>query len=187
MGCVSALPTAPGGWCGRLPTSQSWWWCARAPSAGARDGGCECHQVASCDLSRSGGAATGARSHERGHSCHPLRRLGYAPLWPLRSGSSEQLLKLSGEHSLLEGTLLRARGILGSAAPICVTAATYSHDVRQAFDRLGIQGRLLIEPEGRNTAPAIAAAALVALQADPNATITVFPSDHVIGEGDDFL
>ena len=77
-------------------------------------------------------------------------------LWPLsRSDRPKQLISLGGDHTLLEGTLLRARTIAGAGDPICVTAAAYGAEVRQSLDRLGLRGRLLLEPEPRNTAPAL--------------------------------
>jgi mannose-1-phosphate guanylyltransferase/mannose-6-phosphate isomerase len=105
-------------------------------------------------------------------------------LWPLsRSDRPKQLISLGGNQTLLEGTLLRAKMIAGAADPICVTAAAYGAEVRESLNRLGLRGRLLIEPEPRNTAPAICAAALVAMRTDPKAVIVALPADHVIEEG----
>ncbi len=89
-------------------------------------------------------------------------------------------------HTLLEGTLLRAKTIAGAGDPICVTAAAYGAEVRQSLDRLGLRGRLLLEPEPRNTAPALCAAALVAMRTDPKAVIVALPADHVIEDGGAF-
>ncbi|MGB9141821.1 MAG: sugar phosphate nucleotidyltransferase, partial [Aestuariivirga sp.] len=108
-------------------------------------------------------------------------------LWPLsRSNRPKQLIPLTGDHSLLEATLLRAKTIAGSGELLCVTAAAYEAEVRQSLDRLGLGGRLIIEPEGRNTAPALAAAALVAMLIDREAIIVALPADHVIEEGEAF-
>ncbi len=106
-------------------------------------------------------------------------------LWPLsRSDRPKQLISLGGDYTLLEGTLLRAKKIAGASDPICVTAATYGAEVRQSLDRLGLRGRLLVEPEPRNTAPALCAAALVAIRTDANAVIVALPADHVIEDGE---
>ena len=108
-------------------------------------------------------------------------------LWPLsRSDRPKQLISLGGDHTLLEGTLLRAKAIAGAGDPICVTAAAYGAEVRQSLDRLGLRGRLLLEPEPRNTAPALCAAALVAMRTDANAIIVALPADHVIEDGEAF-
>ena len=108
-------------------------------------------------------------------------------LWPLsRSDRPKQLISLSGDYTLLEGTLKRAGTIAGASEPICVTAATYGAEVRQSLDRLGMRGSLLLEPEARNTAPALAAAALVAQRIAADAILVVLPADHVIEEGDAF-
>jgi mannose-1-phosphate guanylyltransferase / mannose-6-phosphate isomerase len=109
-------------------------------------------------------------------------------LWPLsRSDRPKQLISLGGDHTLLEGTLLRAKAIAGAGDPICVTAAAYGAEVRQSLDRLGLRGRLLTEPEPRNTAPALCAAALVAMRADANAVVVALPADHVIEDGEAFV
>jgi len=108
-------------------------------------------------------------------------------LWPLsRSDRPKQLISLDGGHTLLEGTLLRANAIAGAGDPICVTAVAYAAAVRQSLDRLGLRGALLVEPEPRNTAPALCAAALVAMRSDPNAVIVALPTDHVIDDGEAF-
>jgi mannose-1-phosphate guanylyltransferase/mannose-6-phosphate isomerase len=108
-------------------------------------------------------------------------------LWPLsRSDRPKQLISLGGEYTLLEGTLKRANTIAGASEPICVTAAAYGTEVRQVLDRLGMRGSLLLEPEARNTAPALAAAALVAQRIAADAVLVVLPADHVIEEGNAF-
>lgn len=108
-------------------------------------------------------------------------------LWPLsRRDRPKQLISLGGEYTLLEGTLKRASAIMGAGEPICVTAAAYGIEVRESLDRMGMRGSLLLEPEARNTAPALAAASLVALRIAADSIIVALPADHVMGEGDDF-
>lgn len=108
-------------------------------------------------------------------------------LWPLsRSNRPKQLISLGGDHTLLEGTLLRAKAVAGAGDPICVTAAAYGTEVRQSLDRLSLRGKLLVEPEPRNTAPALCAAALVAMRTDAKAVIVALPADHVIEDGGAF-
>ena len=109
-------------------------------------------------------------------------------LWPLsRSDRPKQFISLLGEHTLLEGTLLRAMAIAGATDPICVTAAAYGAEVRQSLERLGLRGILLLEPEPRNTAPALCAAALVARRICPGAVIVSLPADQVIEESGAFV
>lgn len=108
-------------------------------------------------------------------------------LWPLsRSNRPKQFISLGQAHTLLEGTLLRGQSIAGAIDPICVTAAAYGAAVRQSLERLRLRGRLLLEPEPRNTAPALCAAALVAMRTDPGAIIVALPADHVIEDGEAF-
>ena len=108
-------------------------------------------------------------------------------LWPLsRSDRPKQLISLIGDFTLLEETLKRAGTIAGAGEPICVTAKAYGAEVRQSLDRLGMRGSLLLEPEPRNTAPALAAAALVAQRIDADAILVALPADHVIEKGDAF-
>lgn len=108
-------------------------------------------------------------------------------LWPLsHSDRSKQLITLTSDHTLLEGTLMRAKTIAGAGDPICVTAACNGAEVRQSLDRLGLRGRLLLEQERRNTAPALTAAALVACGSDADAIIVALPADHIIEDSTAF-
>ena len=108
-------------------------------------------------------------------------------LWPLsRRDHPKQLISLSGEETLLEATLKRANLVSGSGEMICVTAADYGAEIRQSLSRLGLRGRLLLEPEARNTAPALTAAALLAARIDPGAIVVTLPADHSIADGDAF-
>ncbi len=105
-------------------------------------------------------------------------------LWPMsRAAYPKQFLSLGGDHSLLQQTLLRASGE-GYAAPIIVTNEDYRfHCAAQACE-IGAKPLILLEPAARNTAPAIAAAARVAMRADDDAILLVMPSDHAL-EADD--
>lgn len=109
-------------------------------------------------------------------------------LWPLsRSNRPKQLIALGGDHTLLEGTLLRAKGIASASIPVCVAAAAHEAEVRASLDRLGLRCRLLLEPEPRVTAPALCAAALVGARIDPDAIIVALPADHIIAHGGNFV
>lgn len=102
-------------------------------------------------------------------------------LWPLsRIDRPKQFVSLTGHRTLIEDTLLRAAKIAGAGDPICVTASAHSAAVRRSLHRLGMSGRLLLEPRPRGTAPALCAAALVAMQNDPEAILVALPADHII-------
>ena len=99
-------------------------------------------------------------------------------LWPLsRELYPKQLLPLVGERTMLQETALRLEG-LGAAPPIVVCNEAHRFLVAEQLRQLDIKSQaILLEPVGRNTAPAIA---LAALQAQPGAMLLVLPADHVI-------
>ena len=105
-------------------------------------------------------------------------------LWPMsRKLLPKQFLPLVTEHSLLQDTALRLRGLKGASAPILIANQEHRFLVGEQLAAIGIKPHaLLVEPVGRNTAPAIAAAALQAAAKDPDAVLIVLPSDHLIGD-----
>jgi len=81
---------------------------------------------------------------------------------------------------MLQETLQRTVG-LDAAAPIVVCNEEHRFMVAEQLRQEGIQaGALVLEPQGRNTAPAVALAALQAVAADPDAILLVLPADHLI-------
>jgi mannose-1-phosphate guanylyltransferase / mannose-6-phosphate isomerase len=110
-------------------------------------------------------------------------------LWPLsRELYPKQLLALIGTRTLLQQTLLRLEG-LEASPPVIVCNEAHRFLVAEQLRQLKIEPRaLVLEPFGRNTAPAIALAALASLKglgADANAVdplLLVLPADHVIGD-----
>ncbi|GHC33747.1 mannose-1-phosphate guanylyltransferase/mannose-6-phosphate isomerase [Aidingimonas halophila] len=102
-------------------------------------------------------------------------------LWPLsRQQYPKQFLALEGERSLLQQTLARLDG-LASTAPIVVGHEDHRFLVAEQLRREGVQAAsLLLEPEGRNTAPAIALAALAACRDGHDPLLLVLPADHRI-------
>ena len=102
-------------------------------------------------------------------------------LWPLsRTGRPKQLLSLTAAETMLQLTTARATRDAGFAAPIVVANAAHAEMIEAQLAEAGIgEALLILEPVGRNTAPAIAAAAL-ALERD--ALMLVMPSDHVIDD-----
>ncbi len=109
-------------------------------------------------------------------------------LWPLsRSLYPKQLLPLSSERTMIQETALRA-GKGRFAGPLIICNEAHRFIVAEQMQEIGIKPlRLVLEPVGRNTAPAIAAAALILQSIAPEAIMVVLPSDHVIGDQPGFL
>jgi len=103
-------------------------------------------------------------------------------LWPMsRGGYPKQYLKLTSDKTLLQQTALRLNGIADITAPIVVTNNEQRFLVAEQLRESGTApSSIVLEPVGRNTAPAIAVAALLALHSSPDALLLVLPSDHVI-------
>ncbi|MEZ5798904.1 MAG: mannose-1-phosphate guanylyltransferase/mannose-6-phosphate isomerase [Paracoccaceae bacterium] len=102
-------------------------------------------------------------------------------LWPLsRKSYPKQFVPLMGPESLFQATLRRVSGP-GFAAPSVLTGEDFRFIVAEQLAALEITpAGILIEPEARNTAPALLAAALWLQESDPEAVLLVVPSDHVI-------
>lgn len=102
-------------------------------------------------------------------------------LWPLsRKSYPKQFVPLTGERSLFTMSAERLSGP-GFAAPVVVTGADFRFVVTEQLQQAGIDpSAILIEPEARNTAPAVLAAVVHIAATDPDALILVAPSDHVI-------
>jgi mannose-1-phosphate guanylyltransferase/mannose-6-phosphate isomerase len=103
-------------------------------------------------------------------------------LWPLsREMYPKQLLALTSVHSMLQETARRLAPIHGARPPIVVCNEAHRFTVAEQLRTLGSgPSAILLEPVGRNTAPAVALAALKAQELDPEATLVVAPADHVI-------
>ncbi len=101
-------------------------------------------------------------------------------LWPLSTPDRpKQFLRLFGEP-LFESTLRRLDGVAGVGPPIVVAGVRQLPCVEQALDAVGVEPDfILLEPEGRNTAPAALA---VALSLHPEQVMVVLPSDHLIAD-----
>ena len=114
---------------------------------------------------------------------HPLLLCGGSGtrLWPLsRKSYPKQFTKLMGEESLFQASARRLSGP-GFAAPIVVTAGDFRFVVVEQLAGVETAAQAtLIEPQARNTAPAILAGALVLEATQPGALMLVAPSDHVI-------
>lgn len=112
-------------------------------------------------------------------------------LWPLsRELYPKQFLPLVGERTMIQETALRAVDLPEVTGPIVVCNEAHRFLVAEQLRELGVEPRaILLEPAGRNTAPAVAVAALAALSAsmrDAGDTreplLLVLPADHVMGD-----
>ncbi|MEX6723461.1 mannose-1-phosphate guanylyltransferase/mannose-6-phosphate isomerase [Parapedomonas caeni] len=110
-------------------------------------------------------------------------------LWPLsRSLYPKQLLPLAGDDTMLQATVKRTADAGRFHPPVLVANEDHRFIIAEQLRLAGTEpAAIILEPEGRNTAPAIALAAHFALDLDPEALILVMPSDHVIRDVPAFL
>jgi mannose-1-phosphate guanylyltransferase/mannose-6-phosphate isomerase len=108
-------------------------------------------------------------------------------LWPLsRRSYPKQFARFVGEASLFQSAAQRLFGD-GFASPVIVSSSDFRFIIGEQLHEVGIEpGAILIEPEPKNTAPAILAAALHVAGVDPDGFLIVMPSDHVIPDVGDF-
>ncbi|SLN29770.1 Alginate biosynthesis protein AlgA [Roseovarius albus] len=108
-------------------------------------------------------------------------------LWPLsRRSYPKQFVPIVGDGSLFQQSAKRCHGN-GYNAPVVVTNSDFRFIVTQQLASEGIDpGAILIEPDARNTAPALLAAAFVVAQSDPEGLILAAPSDHYIEQPEVF-
>ncbi|WP_374582205.1 mannose-1-phosphate guanylyltransferase/mannose-6-phosphate isomerase [Pseudoduganella sp.] len=109
-------------------------------------------------------------------------------LWPLsRAALPKQLLPLVTDKTMLQDTALRLAGRDGMMAPLVVCGNEHRFLVAEQMREIGINPLgIVLEPVGRNTAPAVAAAAHFLKAIDPQAVMLVLPADHVIQDVDAF-
>jgi len=113
-------------------------------------------------------------------------------LWPLsREAYPKQFLPLAGDDTMLQATWLRVAALADAAhalnRPIVVAGEDHRFLVAEQLRQIGAPvPAILLEPIGRNTAPAIAAAALQAMAAGDDPLLLVLPSDHVVRDADAF-
>lgn len=109
-------------------------------------------------------------------------------LWPIsRSLYPKQLLALTSDQTMLQETASRFAGAARYKAPIVVCNDEHRFIVAEQLRAIGMTPLdIVLEPVGRNTAPAVAVAALMLLEIDPAALMLVLPSDHVLGDVEGF-
>lgn len=102
-------------------------------------------------------------------------------LWPLsRSLYPKQFISLASDKTMLQDTLLRLEG-LAHQDPLLICNQEHRFIVAEQLRQQGLQhGGIILEPVGRNTAPAIALAALQAIKAGQDPLLLVLAADHVI-------
>jgi len=109
-------------------------------------------------------------------------------LWPLsRKQCPKQYLPLVGDNTMLQETILRLSGLDNLVDPIIICNADHRFLVAEQCQQIDIKNpTILLEPVGRNTAPAIAAAALQSLKQIDDAVLLVLSADHVIQDVEAF-
>jgi mannose-1-phosphate guanylyltransferase/mannose-6-phosphate isomerase len=110
-------------------------------------------------------------------------------LWPLsRKLYPKQFMRLVGRHTLLQSTMLRLSSMDEIQAPIVLCNEEHRFIVAEQFREINIQPQeIILEPVGRNTAPALAVAALRAQAIDKDALMLALPSDHHIDDTRGFV
>ena len=121
---------------------------------------------------------------------HPVILSGGAGsrLWPLsRSLFPKQLLALAGERSLIQDTALRVQG-KEFLPPLIICNVEHRFLIAEQMRESGIKPQaIVLEPAGRNTAPAAAIAALMVAETDPDDVMLLMPADHIVRNGNAFL
>ncbi|MBV8120532.1 MAG: NTP transferase domain-containing protein, partial [Alphaproteobacteria bacterium] len=105
-------------------------------------------------------------------------------LWPMsRTLYPKQLLRLIGEDSLLQQTVRRVADLGRFAPPLLVANEEHRFIVAEQLREIKADAQaLLLEPVGRNTAPAACVAALMLAEREPEALMLLLPSDHIIAD-----
>jgi len=109
-------------------------------------------------------------------------------LWPLsRALYPKQLIRLVDQHTMLQNTILRLKGLDGAENPVVICNDEYRFMVAEQLRRIEVEpGAIILEPVGRNTAPALAVAALQATAGGADPVLLVLPADHHIQMAEQF-
>ena len=108
-------------------------------------------------------------------------------LWPVsRESMAKQFLPLMGERSTYQQALARVDKAGLFESPIVMTALDSRSYARQQSEEIGVKSEIVLEPERRDSGPAIASGALLALQRNPDAIVLTLAADHVILDQDSF-
>lgn len=102
-------------------------------------------------------------------------------LWPLsRSSYPKQFVEFQKGQTLFKSTLKRVASLSNVSNPIVVCNKDHRFLAKRDLDDLSCHAAIIVEPVAKNTAPAIALAAVEAVKSDPDAVLLVLPSDHSI-------
>lgn len=105
-------------------------------------------------------------------------------LWPLsRKNRPKQFMKVGGEESLIDRTVDRIGSYIPRERRWVVCGPVHAQIIHQEMSNI-IPGQVLVEPQAKNTAPAIAFAARALLAKDPEAVMMVMPADHFVPRSD---
>lgn len=109
-------------------------------------------------------------------------------LWPLsRKSKPKQFLTLFGEDTLFQQTLLRLKGLEDLQDPIVVCSNEHRFVVAEQLQQIEVgESTIILEPCGRNTAPALAIAALQAMKSGEDPILLVLAADHIIADVSSF-
>src|SRR3954453_23646929 len=108
-------------------------------------------------------------------------------LWPLsRESMPKQFVPLIGETSTFQQLLERIAVPDLFARPIVITSADFRFVVAEQLRECGIEAEIVLEPSRRDSGPAIAAAAALAAERDPQAIVLILASDHVVRKPEQF-
>jgi len=102
--------------------------------------------------------------------------------WPFsRELEPKQFMKIIGEESLIQASIRRLKGIVVPERTYVITNNIYFYEVKAQVVKFGIPDRnIILEPEGKNTAPAAGLCARLISQIDKDAVLMILPSDHYI-------
>lgn len=105
-------------------------------------------------------------------------------LWPLsRAALPKQLLALSSERSMFQETIRRLAGLDVKGGPLIICNQDHRFIIAEQMRQMDVKPEaIVLEPVGRNTAPAAVVAALMLQDKDPDAVMLVLPADHVISD-----
>ena len=110
-------------------------------------------------------------------------------LWPVsRERQPKQLVKFIGGDSLVQNTIRRLVPVFESERMRIVCGREHAHEMARHMERIGVspEGRIISEPCGRNTAPAVLLALFHILRQEPDAVVCIFPADHAISDVNGF-
>lgn len=108
-------------------------------------------------------------------------------LWPVsREAHPKPFMRIGGGKSLLAQTCDRAEAVSSQCAPLIVTNRDYHLRTQDELSKHPLKPSYLLEPEGRNTAPAILLAAMWAIRQSEDACLLVMPADHLITDTESF-